>query len=1156
MSALPLTQFDAESNAAKWQELSRLAESVTFNSPPELRFNIVIDTLSQLAGGEFRYWLSGTIRSRLTLEPGTTGSLLAEPTENMQHAVNNNQLLFFGGNEKDDELPVMLTIPLVNQQVILGAVELSRSQPPGFDAGEVSLIQDLCFECLLILKQQYWATVGPGTRDQASYHNIAQISATLHSILDLESLLNSTLTLLHQYFNFSPVGLFIKQNSVSSMLSGAVISGSGYAARNLVIDENSDHPIVLTAITRKELLITGARGDSRLIKGIGNSDTQAEWLFPLLDNGQLVGVLDFCSNSPIEYTEDVLNSLRLLAENITIAIRNARLFGLLSQQHLVNRRIMALIVSFPTDAILEDLLQELLIEFEKFIPCTSACFWLQVEGDPVQEVPGKNSTLKLGALYITEDNSSNDPRAEKINLIEIKDKLIEVTMEPDGLLHRYLWLNEVTNAAQPAVRRASDLEPMGQILDYAGDYSALAAPIFFKQKFMGIVVMVHSLRDQYDSDTIRLITSCLEPVSIALENYQLTQAIKDRNWSRNLELELLETIQESSTLDELITEVTRLMPLVVNGNACQYYDWDPASGIFLPHLHAESTTDPDRTQPGIFVSPDEVAPFQHLLELEEVVVFDYGEYSSFLPEGENLEPGRKSTPVMLFPVSLDGNLIGAMLFYIKDELIDLESEQTMWEEKYALIPGLLSQVALRIEAIERISTQEEEAYISVALLQVAQAIVSLNEFDDILGAIIRIMPILVGVKRSIIFLWDDNRQIFQLSQYYGFSKSEPLLMHKELRKDEFEFLEAVLGQNQVVYHRLTEDISPSQWNEITLQDILTLQADKSQVEGSDNSLLRSIGFDQYPMLIGFPLAVQDTVYGVLVVEEEISASRSYSSHIRDKRIEIIRGIAQQTALVLKNELLLQETHNSERMERELQLAREIQAAFLPDRVPSHPAWEFEVFWEPARIVGGDFYDFIPLDENRLGIVIADVADKGMPAALYMTLIRTLIRSAAQRSSSVVEILCEVNRLFMLDAKNSMFVTVFYAEADLLTGSTRYCNSGHNPPITYFPVLNEMDEFYPTGPAIGIFDDFSIMEGYFQLQPGSYLILYTDGITEAFSSQDEQYGTERLKEVLRKQSYSSSNNLINEIDHSVREFTGGADLSDDMTLVVIQRKRLS
>jgi serine phosphatase RsbU (regulator of sigma subunit) len=158
------------------------------------------------------------------------------------------------------------------------------------------------------------------------------------------------------------------------------------------------------------------------------------------------------------------------------------------------------------------------------------------------------------------------------------------------------------------------------------------------------------------------------------------------------------------------------------------------------------------------------------------------------------------------------------------------------------------------------------------------------------------------------------------------------------------------------------------------------------------------------LLYGFPLSVKGDVLGVMLIEEEEPISGFPSLHIRERRIEIVKGITQQAAIAIKNELLQHEVVKSEQMERELQLAREIQATFLPDKLPELPGWDIAARWQPAREVGGDFYNILMLDEDKVGFVIADVADKGMPAALFMTLIRTLIRAAAKEKMSPAAVL--------------------------------------------------------------------------------------------------------------------------------------------------------
>ncbi len=309
------------------------------------------------------------------------------------------------------------------------------------------------------------------------------------------------------------------------------------------------------------------------------------------------------------------------------------------------------------------------------------------------------------------------------------------------------------------------------------------------------------------------------------------------------------------------------------------------------------------------------------------------------------------------------------------------------------------------------------------------------------------------------------------------------------------------------------------------------------------------------LLIGFPLSVKGEVLGVMLIEEEEPSKGTLSYHIREKRIEIVTGISQQAALAIKNDYLQREAIKSERMEQELQLARDIQKTFLPDTLPIIPGWEIDIRWKPAREVAGDFYDYFYLEKNVLGFVIADVADKGMPAALFMTLIRTLFRSAAKDHPSPAAVVKQVNDLLIPDAKNGMFVTVFYAEINLESGLITYVNAGHNPPIICALNSDYLNELTRTSIALGIFYDIEVQEAVVSLNPGDWIFFYTDGITEAFSDNDEMFGVNRLHRLLKDKYFTSAKAIVEDVEKSVHEFVKGTDLSDDITLAAIYNKNM-
>jgi sigma-B regulation protein RsbU (phosphoserine phosphatase) len=239
---------------------------------------------------------------------------------------------------------------------------------------------------------------------------------------------------------------------------------------------------------------------------------------------------------------------------------------------------------------------------------------------------------------------------------------------------------------------------------------------------------------------------------------------------------------------------------------------------------------------------------------------------------------------------------------------------------------------------------------------------------------------------------------------------------------------------------------------------------------------------------------------------------------------------------------------------ELALAGEIQVSFLPDALPDVPGWQLTATLEPARETSGDFYDFIPLPNGRLGILVADVTDKGMGAALYMALSRTLVRTYAAEYDTKPELtLSAVNRRILVDTHTDLFVTVFYGILDPISGTLTYCNAGHNPPyLLDGPNRDLVQELVRTGIPLGIFDDVTWQQGTTQIGPGDVLILYTDGVTEAQDRKEIFFGEKRLLETAQANLGRSAQDIQEALIKGVHEFTGDVPQFDDITLMVLVR----
>jgi len=240
------------------------------------------------------------------------------------------------------------------------------------------------------------------------------------------------------------------------------------------------------------------------------------------------------------------------------------------------------------------------------------------------------------------------------------------------------------------------------------------------------------------------------------------------------------------------------------------------------------------------------------------------------------------------------------------------------------------------------------------------------------------------------------------------------------------------------------------------------------------------------------------------------------------------------------------------IQKDLITAREIQQAILPKVFPPFPLQNrFDVFASmvPAKEVGGDFFDFFIIDPDRLGFVIGDVSGKGIPAAIFMAVSRTLIRATGIKGVSASECVGYVNDLLCNESTSSMFVTVFYGILNTLKGEIEYVNAGHNPP--YLLSASGITKVGTTnGIALGVVEKINFQSKKIELKPGDKLYLYTDGITEAFNTEEKVYGVEKLENFLLQHLNVPIKIIIKDTLNEVYAFVDGAPQSDDITLLAI------
>ena len=316
-------------------------------------------------------------------------------------------------------------------------------------------------------------------------------------------------------------------------------------------------------------------------------------------------------------------------------------------------------------------------------------------------------------------------------------------------------------------------------------------------------------------------------------------------------------------------------------------------------------------------------------------------------------------------------------------------------------------------------------------------------------------------------------------------------------------------------------------------------------------------------LMAAPLIVKDRVIGIVEVSNKPGG-------FDESDLDLLSTIAGGAAMAIENARLYQIAVEKGRMERELQVALQVQSSLIPQQTPQIPGWESAALWHPARVVGGDYYDFIPLALTKglpgspdrdagtepaqgLGIVIGDVTDKGMPAALFMALTRSTVRASIIAGRTPAQCISQANTMIAADSANGTFVTFFYGQLDTTTGELTYVNAGHNPPLYYHAADNHMAELSRTGVALGIIDTFRYEQRTLKLDPGDFVVLYTDGITEAIDPKGEFFGEERLTRIVDQERNSTAVEIVAALQSALHDFTAGAPPSDDITMVVLKRR---
>jgi phosphoserine phosphatase RsbU/P len=349
-----------------------------------------------------------------------------------------------------------------------------------------------------------------------------------------------------------------------------------------------------------------------------------------------------------------------------------------------------------------------------------------------------------------------------------------------------------------------------------------------------------------------------------------------------------------------------------------------------------------------------------------------------------------------------------------------------------------------------------------------------------------------------------------------------------------------------------------------------LLSDANNARQREADVLREVG-----AVLLIPIRTKENLLGILSLGERLG-DLPYSG--QDERL--LSNVALQMAYAIENAELIRRTVEEEKLKRDVQMATEVQQRLLPARPPTLEALELAGSSQSARGIGGDYYDFLELDESRTGICVADVAGKGVSAALLMSIVQALLRSQASTSKNLTELVTTINRLMTRSTGSQGYATFFYAQFDASTRALTYVNAGHNPPmlirrraeqeavvqaasatvgeriakVEAETIENGQLNLLKTGgPVIGMFEHFTFDEETVQTEPGDVLVAYSDGLSEALNPAGEEYGEARIAEIAIEWSHHSAEEIAEKIKEDVRAWIADAPQHDDLTFVVAKVK---
>ncbi|MEA4811044.1 MAG: GAF domain-containing protein [Anaerolineaceae bacterium] len=992
-----------------------------------------------------------------------------------------------------------LAIPLKVGSKILGVLDLQSDKKNGFSQADLTLLRAVADSiALAIHRVSLYASLELRT-DQLDL--IARVSKSLTGVLDLDTLLSSITRMMHDEFDYQEVHIFLVEHAPLRIQHRA---GSGKLAKSyqksvFTIDPNSQLGLIPEAIrTGKIQYVNDVSEEPKYLPNpLSKENVGSELSIPLEFGGVVFGVLDVQDDKTNAFSENDVELLTTLSANISIAVRNASLYNTQKWRSEVAESLRDIALSLAKSLPLEETINKILSGIMSVLPCELALVALFKADEPKLKTTKPN--LKLQS-YQSQNGISLLPG-------------LEINTES-------AWFMQGFETLHPVIRDPRMPDDIIRLIGFTDEASAISAPLTVGNEAVGVLILYHSKPYRFGAEASRLASTWSGYLGIALENQQLEEETQEQSWLSTILLQVALSSRSLTDVEELTRVMAQLMILLIGGRAGGLITYDSENKSFTFEARFGSDDAPK-------ICPLEIKDTKALEKAMESQTLTALPAQKMDPQISALMGLQANSTVLLMPLAVHNETLGLLMHIGNLDYIDLPPSQVLGKQALAILKGIAQQTALSLQNILLVSAVEEENMIASLLLQISKLLVGSSSLKEGLGQVIRVLYDTTGFDNLAFLSYNPDRYEYRI-EHAILDKHRP--MH--------------FDQNAVIKEKLLPAYQIFASPEAKIMPFETFGFLLSSNHSSALAAKHADFADSRWIVV--PSMAQNEHYGlILALDGRLSGQK--------ERIELLKGASQQLASALQNAQFHHVQHQQSLVEKELNLARQIQKNFLPESLPEIQGYDLAVSWQTARQVGGDFYDVFKINERYWGFVIADVSDKGLPAALYMTVARTLIKAMGLETLSPAKTLQKVNHLLQLDSKEGFFITSFYGVLDLQQNLMNYCIAGHNPPVLLSAQTRQALMLQKGELALGILDPVAYADRCIRFAAGDSLVLYTDGVTEMLAENGAFFGNERLLATLQKGHAENPPELVQRLSSALAEFKGKNPPNDDVTILVLKRR---